>query len=328
MKKTVQVNIGGCAFNIDEDSYSIIDEYLGGLKRYYSGTLDGKEIVEDIEERMAELLIERCGTGNVVSAVDARYVIGVLGTPASFGDESAAEKTKSPERLKKRLYRNPDGKVIAGVCSGLAAYLNCDVTLIRLIGVILFVATIATGTWVIAMPLLYSVCWLAMPMADTVQKQCEMRGETVSAAGIEQKIKSGKVTTANPSGRIAGRILGFICGLVLFLAGLSALGSGIFVATLPALAWLNADIASEITRWCAEFGFAGVGTLGVTTMIVAGIVYFIPCILAMYYGILLMFGLKSPRWRPGLILLIIWAIALMVLIPLLAMDCAALIPHL
>ena len=93
MKKTVQVNIGGCAFNIDEESYSLIEEYLSSLKRYYNNTLDGKEIVEDIEERMAELLLERCGTGNVVSVADARYVIGILGAPA----QTMQSRRKSPK---------------------------------------------------------------------------------------------------------------------------------------------------------------------------------------------------------------------------------------
>lgn len=326
MKKTVQVNIGGCAFNIDEESYSIIDEYLGGLKRYYSDNIDGKEIVEDIEERMAELLLERCGNGNVVSVADARYVIGVLGTPAAILEESDTEKAKPADRPKKRLYRNPDGRIIGGVCGGLAAYWNWDVTLIRLVTAVLFIASFASEHLVLVIPVLYVLCWIAMPKADTVQKQCEMRGEQLSAAGIEQRIRSGRDEQVRPAGQTAGRILGFICGFLLFMMGLGAICTGLFAATLPAFASLNPDVAEAITEAMNEIGFTGgLQSLGVTTMILGMLVYFIPCIIAIYYGILLMFGLKSPKWRPGLILVLIWVISLVVLIPLLAIDAASMI---
>ena len=325
MKKTVQVNIGGCAFNVDEDSYALVDAYIKSLQEYYHDSADGKEIISDIEERMAELLLERCGSGNVVSAPDVRYVIGILGTPASFSDQPA-DRTSRGDKTAKRLYRNPEGRVIGGVCSGFAAYLNWDVALIRILMVVLFLGSFALDHIQLIIPLIYIICWIAMPNADTVQKQCEMRGEQLSAAGIEQRVKSGKDTPARPAGQTAGRILGFICGFILFIAGLSALGSGLFAATLPAFASLNPDIAEAITDLMAEIGLtAGLKSLGVTTVILAMMVYFIPCIIAIYYGILLMFGLKSPSWRPGLILVLIWVVALVVLIPLLVIDIAALL---
>ena len=168
-----------------------------------------------------------------------------------------------------------------------------------------------------------------MPNADTVQKQCELRGESLSASGIEQRVKSGKDEPSRPAGHLAGRILGFICGLILFVTGLSAIGSGLFVATVPAFASLDPDIASTISDVFSEIGLtSGFKSLGITTLILVAMVYFIPCIIAIYYGILLMFGLKSPKWRPGLILVLIWVVSLVVLIPLLAIDLAALIPTL
>ena len=328
MKKTVQVNIGGCAFNIDEESYSLIEEYLSSLKRYYNNTLDGKEIVEDIEERMAELLLERCGTGNVVSVADARYVIGILGTPAAFGEESDTDNAKPKEKPKKRLYRNPEGRIIGGVCNGLATYWNWDVTLIRLIAAILFIASFASEHFVLVLPVLYILCWIAMPNADTVQKQCEMRGEQLSAAGIGQQYAAFGPSNTQPAGRTAGRVLGVILGIFLFMTGLSSLCGGVFAFCLPSLAGLNPEIASWWAEIVNEFGLESIMPLGISTLIVAAVAYAIPCILAIYYGILLTFNLKSPKWRPGLILVLIWVIAMIVLIPLLALDLAALIPKL
>ena len=184
MKKTLQVNIGGFAFSVDEESYQIIDKYLDSLKRYYGAQAEGAEILEDIEERMGELLAERCGQENVVTPADARYAIGILGSPAAIeGGEAAETGTTAASKAIKRLYRNPDGKIIGGVCSGLAAYLNWDVTLIRIVLALAEIGMLFWGEAIFVIPLLYAVCWIAMPLADTVQKQCEMRGEQISAAG-------------------------------------------------------------------------------------------------------------------------------------------------
>ena len=185
MKKTLQVNIGGFAFSVDEESYQIIDKYLDSLRRYYSAQAEGAEILEDIEERMGELLAERCGQENVVSAADARYAIGILGSPSAIEGSDATGEQTAPGKAVKRLYRNPEGKVIGGVCSGLAAYLNWDVSLIRLVVTLAALGLLIWGEVIFLIPILYAVCWIAMPNADTVQKQCEMRGEQISAAGRE-----------------------------------------------------------------------------------------------------------------------------------------------
>lgn len=324
MKKTLQVNIGGYAFNVDGESYNLLDTYLDSIKRYYQDNRDGKEIVDDIEERLGELLFERVGTDNVVSAADARYAIGILGSPSTFDASTgtAAQEKSTP----KRLYRNPNGKMIGGVCSGFATYLNWDISLVRLILVLLFIATIATGYAILLMPLFYIVCWIAMPNADTVQKQYELRGEKCSAFDIEQQHAVAKPADNRPAGHILGRVLGVILGLMLFLSGLSAITGGIFALMTPALVNLNPDWAEAITEAFTEIGLTGLGSLGISTIIVACVAYFIPCIIAIYYGILLMFNLKSPKWRPGLILIGIWFISLMVLAVLVGIDIIKLIP--
>ncbi|MBP5505396.1 MAG: PspC domain-containing protein [Bacteroidales bacterium] len=313
MKKTLQVNIGGFAFSVDEESYEIIDKYLESIRSYYSVNAEGKEIVEDIEERMGELLAERCGLENVVTAADARYAIGILGSPAAIeGGEEAPAGAKAP-RAPKRLYRNPEGKIIGGVCSGLAAYLHWDVSLIRLVILLAEIGLLIWGEVIFLLPLLYIVCWIAMPLADTVQKQCEMRGEQISAAGIGQQYAYAHSEESAPAGRTAGRVLGVILGIILFTSGLSALAGGAFFFSLPSLAGLIPEFSEAWAELTQEIDVAALSSLSISTWIVAAIVYAIPCIIAIYYGILLTFNLKSPKWRPGLILVIIWAVALVAL---------------
>ena len=320
MKKTTQVNIGGFAFSVDEESYGIIDNYLESLRNYYSTTAEGKEILEDIEERMGELLAERCGLENVVTSADARYAIGILGSPAAIEDGSTTDKGTQAKKASKRLYRNPDGRIIGGVCSGLAAYLNWDVSLIRMVITLAAVGMLVWGEAIFVIPLLYAICWIAMPLADTVQKQCEMRGEQVSAAGIGRQYAAAVPASPSPAGRTAGRILGVILGIFLFMTGLSGLAGGAFMFSLPSLATIIPDVADAWAEITSEIGIDTIKSLGISTWIVAAVAYAIPCILAIYYGILLTFNLKSPKWRPGLILLIIWAITVIALCVLLGID--------
>lgn len=326
MKKTQQVNIGGYAFSIDDDSYKIIDQYLESLKRYYSTNSEGKEIVEDIEERLGELLAERCGTDGVIGAADAKYAIGILGTPYAIEGEGEGTQNTRRATTRKRLYRNPEGRIIGGVCSGLATYLNWDVSLIRLIVVLLAIGLLVWGEAIFLIPLLYVVCWIAMPNADTVQKQCELRGEEISAAGIGQQYAYARPADQAPTGRTAGRVLGVILGIFLFLTGLSCLAGGAFAFCLPSLANLNPEVSAWWAEIVEEFDLTALMPLGISTWIVAAVAYAIPCILAIYYGILLTFNLRSPKWRPGLIMLILWAISLVALAILVGVNIVKIIP--
>ena len=80
MKQIEQVSIGGYAFTLDQDALTLAENYLGELGRYYAGSEGGPEILEGIEERMAELLRERCG-GGIVGKSTVEAVIAIIGRP-------------------------------------------------------------------------------------------------------------------------------------------------------------------------------------------------------------------------------------------------------
>src|SRR6187549_2403429 len=131
MNKTININLGGYAFTIDEDAYDTANNYLNTLTRHFGGSEGAAEILQDIESRMGELINRNKGTRTIVNKIDVLETIAVLGTPEELKDIDFAE-TKSKEKsstdssfqLKtgKRLFRDPDDKVIGGVCSGLASY--------------------------------------------------------------------------------------------------------------------------------------------------------------------------------------------------------------
>ena len=183
MKITVSINIGGYSFNIDEDAYSELKIYLKSLELHFSGEESSSEILSDIEARMAELFRARLAAyKQVITIEDVRQVIAILGTPEDISDNegpSAREKFSSPGYH--RMYRDPDHRIIGGVCSGMAAYWNIDPLIVRIIFIVLAFAGIGI--------LLYLILYIAIPEAKTTAQKIEMHGEPVNIHNIKDSVK-------------------------------------------------------------------------------------------------------------------------------------------
>lgn len=174
MKKTINAGIGKRSFVIDEDAYARLDSFLNHFRARVNST-DKKEVMEDLEERIAELFTaETAGGATVVDLNLVNKVIAEIGMPdgsdefassASAASSSSADETKGP----KKLFRNPDDKVLGGVCSGIAAYFDTDVVLIRVLFVALLICASA-GFWA------YLIFWIVTPLAKTAADRCTMRG--------------------------------------------------------------------------------------------------------------------------------------------------------
>ncbi len=221
MKKTLTVNLGGTVFNIDDDAYRLLDNYLCNLKTHFRKETGADEIVDDMERRISELFSEKLSGGaQVITIAHVEEVIKRMGKPEELDaesgenasgafDESAASGANSgagsEEATSKdtksgmgsgayshrRLYRNPDDKMLGGVCSGLAAYLDWDVTLLR----ILFLVILICG-WGTLIPI-YIVCWLVVPEARTAAEKLNMRGEAVTLENIGKTVTDGFEKAAN-----------------------------------------------------------------------------------------------------------------------------------
>ncbi|MGZ3921848.1 MAG: PspC domain-containing protein, partial [Bacteroidia bacterium] len=191
MNKTVTINISGIIFHIEEDAFEKLSKYLGTIKGYFSRTEGGNEIMSDIEARIAEMLQAKTSAiKQVVLMADVDSVIETMGKPEEFGSEQEQETTQHTEApgeeysgpVKKRMFRDPDHKAVAGVCSGIAAYFDVDVVWIRL-AMFLLIFFGGVSLWV------YFILWIVIPEARTTAEKLAMRGEKVDINNISKTVK-------------------------------------------------------------------------------------------------------------------------------------------
>ncbi|MBP8959331.1 MAG: PspC domain-containing protein [Bacteroidales bacterium] len=185
MKIALTIDLGGYFFSIDEDAYEELKSYLNNLEHWFSGEESSSEIINDIEVRMAELLRARLSDSrDVITIKDVREVIEVLGVPEDIAGNGGKEsKGKSGSSGSHRMYRDPDKRILGGVCAGMGAYWRIDPLIIRVI----FLALIFAGGIGI---IIYLILWIVLPEAKTTAQKIEMRGETVDINTIKEAVKS------------------------------------------------------------------------------------------------------------------------------------------
>ena len=180
MEEVLKVSIGGVSFAINKDGYARMDSYLRGIESHYAKRPGGKEIVDDIESRIAELLLEKHTKDDVVTLERVDSVIAVMGTPSQFDDQQDSQEgegqpsgqatgfTPSQPNPPRRLFRDNEDRMIGGVCSGLAHYFKFDPSVLRIIlGVIIVLHFFGKAIWgwygfygIRGLPSLFSLCFL------------------------------------------------------------------------------------------------------------------------------------------------------------------------
>jgi phage shock protein PspC (stress-responsive transcriptional regulator) len=161
MNKVVNINLNGIVFNVDESAYEQLKKYLDGLKTYFRGQDGAAEIIQDIEARIAELLLEkRVDKNTVITSTDIAELIAIMGEPGQIdADLSDKEKTTFAEQPKQgvtQLRRDPNHKTIGGVCAGIANYFGIDMMIPRILFLVTF---LMFGTGI----LVYIIMWIVIP---------------------------------------------------------------------------------------------------------------------------------------------------------------------
>ncbi|MBR5019931.1 MAG: PspC domain-containing protein [Bacteroidales bacterium] len=188
MKKTLNIGIGGKSFIIDEDAHDRLRSYLDTFRSRLTDE-QGSEVMNDIEARIAELLLSNLGSGQQsVSLALVNQITAQLGMPdgkPEFENENEYKEEQTMSNPVKKLYLDVEDRKLGGVCSGLAAYFDIDVTLIR----VLFLAALfcgGFGFW------LYIIIWIVAPKAMTPAQKCELRGWETNAENLAKFTDSSK----------------------------------------------------------------------------------------------------------------------------------------
>ena len=331
MKTTENISLGGYAFTIETDAYNELSTYINEISRSFSADPSAEEIIADIEERIAELLKEQIVTGMVVNISMVQDIKKRIGNPKELAqdepepikEESPAHQEQKQKKADKRaskgrmLYRNLSGRVFGGVCSGLGTYFRIDSVLIRIIFLILFMIGLLgldEGGFILLPTVAYICLWIAMPAARTDEQKREMTGRPTDLKGYREKNfdfeKEIEDLSQSPGSRTFVRVGGVFLGLLMLLIGIGGLLGAILIPSMPEIIgnqtsdyimqWgsmdaesqLLADLLGDTTFWGLVLVMIGIGCVGI-----------------IYGAIMLLFDLKPPAWRPGLILFIAWIIS-------------------
>jgi len=190
MKRTFTINISGKLFHIEEDAFDQLQDYLQRLNLYFVSQSGGMEILQDIEARIAELFQNKISEKQeAVTNEWVEEVMARMGNPEDFMDseqtqcdENAKEDLKT-EKIRKRMYRDPENRVLGGVCYGMGTYFNIDPVILR----VLFVVLVFLGAGISI--IIYLVLWVALPTATTTAQRLEMRGEEATIYNIQKTIQ-------------------------------------------------------------------------------------------------------------------------------------------
>lgn len=191
MNKTVNINLAGIFFHIDEDAYAKLQHYLDAIKRSFTNTQGKEEIIADIEARIAELFNEKKKEDRqVIGIKEVEEVIAIMGQPEDYMvDEEIFEDepvyTKTTKSSGKQLFRDTEHSYVGGVSSGLGHYLGIDFIWVRILWILLTI--FSSGAFI----LIYIALWIFVPEAKTTADKLAMRGEEVTISNIEKKIREG-----------------------------------------------------------------------------------------------------------------------------------------
>ena len=189
MNKTIIININGIVFHIEEDAYEILKNYMTDVQRHFLNSADSLEITTDIENRIAEMFNEiLLKEGKQVVAVqDVNTVVEQMGSVEDFetvedGEKPHAQPAFAYGTESRRLFRDPDDHLVAGVCAGIANYFDFNPVWIRL----LFAVAVAfAGTGFI----LYVILWIVVPKAVTRADRMAMKGQKLDLQGFKNNFE-------------------------------------------------------------------------------------------------------------------------------------------
>jgi phage shock protein PspC (stress-responsive transcriptional regulator) len=199
MQKVITINLNGNAYQLDERGYGALVAYLEQADQKLAGNPDRPEILADLEQAIAEKCLRFLNAQKtVVTAAEVDQIIAEMGPVERPHEQPAGGGGSGSERSRgdgapRRLYLVKEGAMIAGVCTGLAAFVGIDVTIIRIVFLTLVVLT--KGFWALA----YGVLMFVVPSANTAEERAAAHGEPFNAQELIDRAKKSYADMGGPT---------------------------------------------------------------------------------------------------------------------------------
>lgn len=314
MDKTININLGNILFQIDEEAYRVLRNYLQALDIKLRNVPGGSETLEDIESRIAEIFQSQKGMAGVISKENVESMISIIGEPADFDQFGAEGKDTEFSTRRKTLVRDPEEKIIGGVCGGLGYYLNTDPVWIRILFVI-FSLFFGIGF------LIYLALWIAIPAAKDDLKKSDLSGFWHQGQSARKqtpgKTSSELGNAINEIFRavakvlyVTARIFLIIIGILLVITGFLTILSLVMVLVFRYPGSFSTDFAEINLSYIPDFL-----NYIVSPSIVPFIKGLIMAVTSIPFLVLIYFGIKMIFWfraKDGVFLLsglVIWVMS-------------------
>lgn len=271
MDKTISISLGGFSFIVDDRAFFKLKNYLDDIRRSLQGMEGTEDIISDVEIRIAELFKEKLGVREVVNEQDVDYIVNVMGRPEQYVDEESEEttntysstsgtsyrQTASGEKVKRKLYRDPNDKIIAGVLSGLAHYLGVETWVTRVLFIVLLFSDFfisLTSLTVIS----YIVLWIILPKAETATQKYEMYGQAGDFETIKKNANQAasemKGVARDASGAV-GKLFHVLGKIILVLIGISLIctGVGLIIGAIALLITSATELPMQFFGYIVDY---------------------------------------------------------------------------
>jgi phage shock protein PspC (stress-responsive transcriptional regulator) len=335
MDKTIKINLAGILFQVDEDAYYILRDYLKAIDTRFKHVPGGLETIEDIETRIAEIFQSQKGLAGVISKENVSAMIEIIGRPEDFEQPEHPDQQQPAINARRRLYRDNDDSIIAGVCGGIGSYLNMDPVWVR-ITFILFTICFGIGFFV------YVALWISLPRAISDTQKRELHGAHYNYRTYRQDSQgfysspSGS-TGENSISRVGGafneifraigkffyiifRIFMIMFGVTFVITGFTALLAFImiFFFRYPDFFSMgpntNLFYLPDFLNYMVNPGIS-VWILILSTMVIA-----IPLFGLIYWGIRMIFWFRVRDGVVSLVMFVLWILSIAALAILLANE--------
>ena len=298
---------------MEADAFQVLSRYLESLNNTYKNTDGGKEIVEDIEARIAELILSHQDNSKVVDLSLVEEIIAQMGSAEAIRDQVGGDAPKGEGRIPRRLYRDMDQARLGGVCSGVAKYFGTSPTWIRLLMFLPLILLLLLG-WIPIfwwlMPLMsnlfgvfiicYLIMWFAVPAARTARQTLDQNGQRITVQSSEEASAANHDVDADAKpivakavyalGQVVLIILKLLAGLLVFglIMGACGLIIGLFAVGMAGAEFMHVDVGI----WTASFGIMAIL---VPTLL---LIYVLMCLIAS----------RKPGRRAVLTTFLIWVL--------------------